>query len=272
MARLVFAIISTMLLLTAVSVSQRVADKSFSDGVAKYNRGDYETAIKALSKSISKHANAEAYCYRGKAFERTGKVDEAISDYSNAIETNPRCIEAFLLRAKAFTNRDRLKEAKLDYLSILALDTTGAFADTVHRSLFAEQGLVMSKNWSVRILKASIENEHMWYRPVSGGQLVLLYLELVGASSFDLKQIRVLDDETGRDISTDEIVMDLMGFGSKRIGSPFMDSENQVLKSANGEVLAASNVQYIVAGILGGHPVVRIEFPDEYHCQLRVSK
>ncbi|MFC2035324.1 tetratricopeptide repeat protein [Chloroflexota bacterium] len=89
---IVLCIISLVLLswiLPAVGCqSQSIqSDKHYKNGTALVIDGEYEEAIEELNDAIALHPeNADAYYLRGLAYDSSGEVAEAISDYEKCIE------------------------------------------------------------------------------------------------------------------------------------------------------------------------------------------
>lgn len=103
----------------------------FMTGVAACRRGDYEDAIKLLTKAIksdeySGNKLAAIHIYRGFSWEGQGKLNKAIDDYSKAIELNPKDITAYTLRGIAWGKKGEYDKAIADYTK--ALEITPKFA------------------------------------------------------------------------------------------------------------------------------------------------
>ena len=73
-----------------------------SRGVTYYQKGQFDQAIKDFTKAIEIQPRyAEAYCYRGIAYHEKGQFDRAISDCNKAIEINPKLALAYNIRSRA---------------------------------------------------------------------------------------------------------------------------------------------------------------------------
>ena len=59
--------------------------------------------------------DAEAYYNRGNAYEKKGQYDKAISDYSKAIEINPKYAKAYNNRGIAHAIRGQYEKTISDY-------------------------------------------------------------------------------------------------------------------------------------------------------------
>ncbi len=59
--------------------------------------------------------SAEAYFNRGLAYASNGQYEEAITDYTRALEINPRYALAFYHRGVAYDNKGQHEQAIADY-------------------------------------------------------------------------------------------------------------------------------------------------------------
>lgn len=103
----------------------------FLAGVAACRRGDYEDAIKLLTKAIKSDKFpddelATIHVYRGFSWEGQGNLNKAIADYSQAIELNPKDITAYTLRGVAWGKKREYDKAIADYTK--AIEITPKFA------------------------------------------------------------------------------------------------------------------------------------------------
>jgi tetratricopeptide (TPR) repeat protein/serine/threonine protein kinase len=79
---------------------------------------DYTAAVGVFSGCILKRpAHAHAYYCRGNAFQNLGRFDEAISDYTKAIELNPKLADAWHNRGALYCDRLGQPEKALADLS-----------------------------------------------------------------------------------------------------------------------------------------------------------
>jgi len=79
------------------------AEANINHGADNYQRGQYDEAISDFSKAIEINPRyAQAYLNRGTAYHRIGQYEQAISDLNNAIEINPRYAEAYFNRGGHF--------------------------------------------------------------------------------------------------------------------------------------------------------------------------
>src|SRR5579863_5601622 len=61
----------------------------WNEGVQHHMHGDFDGAIQLYTKSIDLCPTAEAYTFRGWAYNFLGRVDEAIGECKRAIEVDP---------------------------------------------------------------------------------------------------------------------------------------------------------------------------------------
>jgi tetratricopeptide (TPR) repeat protein len=60
-------------------------------GIAYGKKGEYDNAIADYTRAIEIDPNdAWAYCNRGGAYDEKGDYDKAIADYTQAIEIDPK--------------------------------------------------------------------------------------------------------------------------------------------------------------------------------------
>jgi len=104
--------------------------------MAYNNRGNayselkqYEEAIEDYSKAIELNPNdAEAYNNRGTAYDELQHQEEAIGDYSKAIELDPNDAEAYNNRGNAYGELQHQEEAIGDYNKAIELNPNLAVA------------------------------------------------------------------------------------------------------------------------------------------------
>jgi len=86
-------------------------------------RGDTDRAISDFSEAIkSNPANAKAYYNRGNVYQRKGYNDKAIADYNKSIAINPGLAEVYIKRGITFRRKGRYDKAISDYCKAIELD------------------------------------------------------------------------------------------------------------------------------------------------------
>ena len=82
----------------------------------------YNKAIEYCNKSINIRTNyAEAYFYRGVAYQNLAKYNFAIADYNKALEINPYYSDAYFGRAWIYEKNRKYHEAIADYTKVIEL-------------------------------------------------------------------------------------------------------------------------------------------------------
>jgi tetratricopeptide (TPR) repeat protein len=85
-------------------ISTIIISLLFSSGFAQQKQSEsYDQAIYEYTKAIELNPNsAEAYNKRGVAYGKKGQYDQAISDFTKALEINPKDAEAYNNRGIAY--------------------------------------------------------------------------------------------------------------------------------------------------------------------------
>ena len=102
------------------------AREDFNTGFMALVRHDYERSIAYFTDAISsgnlrKSNMAIAYHLRGADYVKTGRYDEAIADFTQALALNPDLATAYNDRAIAFRNKGDLGRAVADYSAAIKL-------------------------------------------------------------------------------------------------------------------------------------------------------
>ena len=98
-------------------------------GNRHYHAGEYEDAVAEYTQAIDLDSNiAAAYYNRGVAYTKLGKYAEAIADYDQAITLDPQDAVAYSNRGIAYRNLGKYAEAIADYTQAIALDPQDAVA------------------------------------------------------------------------------------------------------------------------------------------------
>ena len=111
------------LLLTQLSVTQKIADKLYEKGLAELQAGDFNKAVKNFNKSIQKNDKfVDAYFKRALSYTYLKKYEEAINDYSTVIELSPNDEVSFFNRSRIFTVIKDYEKALSDVNSAINID------------------------------------------------------------------------------------------------------------------------------------------------------
>lgn len=127
------------------------ANAFFEQGVQKYNRGDYQSAIADFDQAIRINSNfAEAYAFRGLALVGVRRFEEAVADYTQALRLFPgnnQNIQNIAVvhrnRGNAFTNLGRPQEAINDFTLAIRLNPN-------YTDAYYQRGFLRSENNQVR--------------------------------------------------------------------------------------------------------------------------
>ena len=91
------------------------AEVYYTRGIAYCESGDYDQAIADFTKAIElEPGRAEGHYNRGTAYSKKGEVKLAIEDYTEAIELKPDYADAYYNRGGAFLRLGEWEKAKAD--------------------------------------------------------------------------------------------------------------------------------------------------------------
>jgi len=127
------SLIVSLLLFCTVACSASLADH-FQNGVNLDNQQLYDEAISEYTQAIEASQNLEsAYLNRGNDYMRKGEFDLAIGDFDKAVQLNPSNESGFLdlgiaLLNKGFKDRSMLSGAIVDFSRALAINPNDAVA------------------------------------------------------------------------------------------------------------------------------------------------
>ncbi|MBC8489745.1 MAG: tetratricopeptide repeat protein, partial [Bacteroidetes bacterium] len=90
---------------------------------ALYEQEKFEDLIVSVENGLASFPNShELYLIKGKANNKLGNTENAISDYTNAIQIKPDFCKAYYLRGNQFKNLEEYKKAIDDYERAIQLD------------------------------------------------------------------------------------------------------------------------------------------------------
>ena len=85
-------------------------------GVIQSDRGDHQEAIEDFTRAIEIDAQLYAAWYhRGLAWEKLDDFDNALSDYSQVVQINPKHVEAYFRRGQIHERLEAFEDAIADY-------------------------------------------------------------------------------------------------------------------------------------------------------------
>ena len=101
----------------------------FNRGNAYGAKGYHDRAISDYTKAIEINPRyAEAYCLRGATYTKKGEYDRAISDLTEALKINPRYAEPYYFRGVAYGKKGEYDKAVSDFNKALVENTRYAKA------------------------------------------------------------------------------------------------------------------------------------------------
>jgi tetratricopeptide (TPR) repeat protein len=113
-----------LLFLSSTCVFGQTAREYFQRGMGSYGQGNFDQAIFEFSKAIEVDPTLGiAYNNRGVVYAREGSLERAIADFTMAIANNSKDAQAYNNRGHAYTNLGRLSQAVEDYSRAIAIDS-----------------------------------------------------------------------------------------------------------------------------------------------------
>jgi len=117
------AVLIAVLLLPNAAASADAAADAFQKGKSCLEKGDSDAAIAAFSEAIRLDQKlANAFSYRGIAYENKGDMEKAIADYTEAIRLDPKTYLAYYNRGIAYAKKDDFDKAIADYTEVIRLN------------------------------------------------------------------------------------------------------------------------------------------------------
>jgi tetratricopeptide (TPR) repeat protein len=120
-------------------------EKHLSRGVNAYANGNYEEAIIEYTKAIEiDPKNKGAYYFRGFSYFKNGQYDLAIVDFTKDIEINPRSPNAYAARGFLYSITDQNYLAIVDYNQAIAIDPRNPNFYNERANLYIKAGDISS--------------------------------------------------------------------------------------------------------------------------------
>ena len=114
MKYVVFVLIGVLFL--SVSVYAQTAEEYLRSGNDNFKLDNFDQAIVDYTRAIDINPNlAKAYNNRGVAYAREGSLPRAIADFTMAIANNLKDAEAYNNRGRAYARQGNLSQAVFDY-------------------------------------------------------------------------------------------------------------------------------------------------------------
>jgi len=96
--------------------AKTTAEDYYQLAAAYSRKGQYNEAISEYTKAIELNPKfAMAYVKRAAAYHRKGQYDQAIYDFNKAIELNPEYAKAYSNRGSAYARKGQYDQAISDY-------------------------------------------------------------------------------------------------------------------------------------------------------------
>jgi len=132
----------TVVSLTPVLSEPPAGIADLQRGLDNLQKGRYEQAVADFTKALELlPGTAEAYSGRGRALEKLKRYDQALADYSKLIEINPRSPAAYVSRGDIFLDMKRYDEALQDYSKAIELAPGNARAYLARCNVSEVKGL-----------------------------------------------------------------------------------------------------------------------------------
>ena len=101
----------------------KIAEEAYSKGCEYSKNGNYDQAISEYTKAIEINPNYEqAYGNRGGSYANHGNLPKAISDYTKAIELNPKDVMNYYNRGTVYKDQGDLAQAASDFTKAIEID------------------------------------------------------------------------------------------------------------------------------------------------------
>lgn len=118
-----------------------------SDGNDDFKLGNFDQAIVEFTKAIDIDPNlAKAYNNRGVAYAQEGSLPRAIADFTMAIANNLKDSEAYNNRGRAYASTGNLTQAIFDYTK--AIENNAFYVKAYNNREIAYYKLKEYKAWS----------------------------------------------------------------------------------------------------------------------------
>ena len=126
-------VLTMIVLVTLLGVSASLPAQTQDDNASRCGGSDTDQSIAGCtaliqSGQLSGASLAIAYTNRGNAYDDKGAYDQAIQDYTKAIQVNPSYATAYYNRGDAYNNKGEYDQAIQDFNQALRLNPSLALA------------------------------------------------------------------------------------------------------------------------------------------------
>lgn len=119
----------TRIIQSGTKTRENLAAAYTDRGIAYEHEGEHKQAIADYTNAIELDPKlAAAYYSRGNVYEREGEHDQAIADYNKAIDLDPKYADAYHNRGAAYRNKGDADRAIVDFNKTLELNPNDAGA------------------------------------------------------------------------------------------------------------------------------------------------
>lgn len=122
MKRLIIALILTLWVVSGCGLGVSKYDDAIMDGASNLNTGKTEDALADFTRAIEiDPRKAAGYLGRGNTLQIMGHYEKSIEDYNSALAIKPDLPNAYVNRGSAYSHLGEIKKAIADYEKGLAL-------------------------------------------------------------------------------------------------------------------------------------------------------
>jgi len=159
------SIIMALFLTNQVTYAQRVAEESLNKGLEYGSRGKFKEAKEEFGKALKGSKFQEGrvatlqcleiikdvteqklkgktaiHFFKGGSYAHKGRIDQAIMEYTRAIETNPSFAVAYNSRGLVYSVKGQYDKALKDFTTALTINPRFAAAYTARASIYVVKG------------------------------------------------------------------------------------------------------------------------------------
>jgi tetratricopeptide (TPR) repeat protein len=118
--------------------AEGTAEVHFYQGNKLDSQGRYDEAIEEFTKAIELNPNmANAYFNRGNSYGKLGQFERAIQDYDEVISLNPQDASAYINRGNCYDKLGQLEQAIKNFDEAIRLDPDHAVASRASSPLIS---------------------------------------------------------------------------------------------------------------------------------------